>query len=50
MQRISLVVVFTLLLAFTSAVAVQNTNTTNPNKGTTNAAPAKKRGPIFREA
>jgi peptidoglycan hydrolase-like protein with peptidoglycan-binding domain len=48
MQRLALVL-FTLLLAFTSTVAVQNTNT-NTNKGATNsnAAPAKKRGPIFR--
>src|SRR5438045_5107686 len=48
MQRLSLVL-FTLLLAFTSTVAVQNTNTAS-NKGATNSntAPAKKRGPIFR--
>src|SRR5919202_3743330 len=47
MQRLSLVL-FTLLLAFASAVAVQNTNTTNKSATNGASAPARKRGPIFR--
>src|SRR5437763_1694386 len=40
------VVVFTLLLLLGNVRAAQNTNSTAPKN--TNAAPAKKRGPIFR--
>jgi peptidoglycan hydrolase-like protein with peptidoglycan-binding domain len=48
MHRLSLVL-FTLLLACASAVAVQNTNNASATSATnTNATPAKKRGPIFR--
>ena len=47
MHRLSLVL-FTLLLACASAVAVQNTNTTNKSATNSTTAPARKRGPIFR--
>ncbi len=45
----SVVTVLALLLAFASAVAGQNANSTAPKSAAnTNAAPTKKRGPIFR--
>lgn len=48
MKRL-LVAVLTLLLAFASAVAMQNTNAVaTKSAANANTAPAKKRGPIFR--